>query len=408
MALLALAMVPRSGSADEPRARTATTAPRPAALADMWGDNSLVDPVSHHGQHARGLYFNGPTMRVLGARRIINAVHSSGMNAVVLDLKDGQGRIMWDTQVPEVRGQRKHFVKSMPRLIAEIRDAGIYVIGRMVCFSDPQLPRNYPELAVRDNRPKYAGQIWANTGKRNPWLDPYNTRNHDIIVAMAKEAAALGIDELQFDYFRFPVDGAIGTAMFPAQVETPRREVLLGLLKRVDLALRIPLGVDVFGLTAFKKGDKTGLGQSLELWARHLEVFSPMLYVNGMGEWLRDDQGQRALRLVQAGVKNMRRRLGHGPVLRPFLQGFERGADYYNPEFIAEQIRGARSGGADGFLFWHPASNYGTVRAGVLGPARGVIPFPNEERMKWREQSWRDRLLLRARADAPLPYESDS
>ena len=121
MGLLALGMVPRSGSADEPRPLASLAPPRPAALADMWGDNSLVDPVSHQGQHARGLYFNGPTMRVLGARRILTAVHSSGMNAVVLDLKDGQGRIMWDTQVPEVRGQHKRFVKDMPRLIAEYR-----------------------------------------------------------------------------------------------------------------------------------------------------------------------------------------------------------------------------------------------------------------------------------------------
>lgn len=372
----------------------------------MWGDDRFVDPVSEQGQRARGAYFNGPTMRRLGARGIIESVQSANLDAVVLDLKDGQGRIMWDTQIPELREQRRDFVKDFGGLVQTLRRAGIYVIGRMVCFSDPQLPRKHPELAVMDGRPKYAGQIWANTGKRNPWLDPYNTRNHDLIVGMAEEVAALGIDELQFDYFRFPVDEATPYAVFPAKSETPRRDVLLGLLRRVDEALRIPLGVDVFGLTAFRVGDKTGLGQSLEDWARHLEVFSPMLYVNGMGAWMRDEEGQRALRLVLAGVKNMRRRLGHGPIIRPFLQAFSNGADYYTPEFIAEQIQGSRFGGADGFLFWHPASDYTMVRRGMLGPARASMPFPMTERMIWRRQTWRDRMLLRAGADgaahAPL------
>ncbi|MDD9944960.1 MAG: hypothetical protein OXU20_28210 [Myxococcales bacterium] len=356
--------------------------------------DSLVDPVSEKGQTAQGLYFNGPTMRRLGADGIIRSVERGRMNAAVIDLKDGQGRIMWDSEIPELQAQKRGFVSDMPALVASLRQAGIYVIGRIVCFSDPQLPVRYPDRAVLDARPNRKGRIWANGGRRNPWLDPYNRANHDLVLGMAKEAEALGIDEIQFDYFRFPVDEATPFATFPAAVDTPRREVLLGLLKRVDQAVRIPLGVDVFGLTAFRSGDKTGLGQSLEDWAQHLEVFSPMLYVNGMGNWMRDGKPKRALRLVNVGVKLMRERLGYGPVIRPFLQAFPAGADYYNAEFITEQIRGARGGGADGFLFWHPASNYGTVRQAMRGLARALTPFPIAERQAWRRQSWSDRLML--------------
>jgi hypothetical protein len=75
-------------------------------------------------------------------------------------------------------------------------------------------------------------------------------------------------------------------------------------------------------------------------------------------------------------------------VIRPYLQAFENGADYYNGEFIAEQIRGARQGGGDGFLWWHPASNYGMVRAGMLGPARGSYPFPMDARREARSRAW--------------------
>ncbi|MDD9938280.1 MAG: hypothetical protein OXT09_32010 [Myxococcales bacterium] len=392
---LVVTIAPTAGQADGAKHIRGANADR--LFRDLWGDDRLVDPVSEHGQRARGIYFNGPMQRRLGAKGIIRTVKNANLDAVVLDLKDGQGRVMWDSKLAVLQPQKKLFV-DLPKLIAQLKKAGIYTIGRMVCFTDPQLPRNHPERAVMDGRKRYKGKIWASWGKRNPWLDPYNISNHDLLVKMAREAQETGLDELQLDYIRFPVDDSTRFAIFPAQVETPRREVLLGLLKRIDEAITIPLGVDVFGLTAFRKGDPAGLGQSLEDWARHVEVFSPMLYVNGMTQWVSSSGQGRAGRLINAAIKNLRRRLGHGPVLRPFMQAFPQGADYYNGEFIAEQIRGARNGGADGFLFWHPASNYSTVKAGMLGPGRRLSPFPIDERFQWRRQSWGDRMSSTKRA----------
>ena len=85
----------------------------------------------------------------------------------------------------------------------------------MVCFSDPYLPRNEPERAIMDNRPNKAGKVWASWGHRKTWLDPYNPKNHDLVVEMAKEVEAIGVDEIQFDYIRFPVDPATKFALFP-------------------------------------------------------------------------------------------------------------------------------------------------------------------------------------------------
>jgi hypothetical protein len=67
----------------------------------------------------------------------------------------------------------------------------------------------------------------------------------------------------------------------------------------------------------------------------------------------------------------MRGRVGPAPVIRPFLQAFERGADYYTPEFIAEQVRGALTGGGNGFLFWDPSAQYK-----ILKDAREAILSP--------------------------------
>ncbi len=401
-ALIAACLVSTASSADDSRkGQLPSRSSRAGGLEGwrwLWGDDRLVDPLPERGQAARGLYFNGPVARRLGPKGVASAVRNARLDAAVIDLKDGEGRVLYDTKIDVLQKQKRVMLGTGKPFFDKLRAAGVYTIGRIVCFSDPRLPRNYPERAVMDARPRRKGQIWAAWGKRNTWLDPYNTANHDLIVQLAEEAEAMGLDEIQFDYFRFPVDDATRFALFPAEVKTPRRQVLLGLLRRVDQALRIPIGVDVFGLTAFNEGDRAGLGQALEEWAKHVDVITPMLYLNGMGMWLRGQKKNRALQLVSAGAGRLRRRLGYGPIIRPFLQAFPQGADYFNPAFIEEQIRGARQGGADGFLFWHPASNYATVRQAMTGVARHLSPFPLERRSAWRRQAWGDSMSPGARA----------
>jgi hypothetical protein len=369
-----------------------------AELDPLWREDRFTDPVSDKGQNARGLYFNGPVTRRLGARGIANTVLDANMNAAVIDLKDGEGRVTYDTQIPELQSQKQIFLRDPPGLVAHLKHAGVYTIARIVCFSDPYLPRREPSRGVMDARPGHEGELWASWGKRNTWLDPYNEANHQTITEIAKEAEAIGFDEVQFDYVRFPVDDAVRFAVFPAQVETLRRFVLLSFLRRVDEAIRIPIGVDVFGLTAFREGDAAGLGQVPEEWALHVDVFSPMLYVNRM-PWMREHKEHRVMFLMEAAISNLRRRVGSGPVIRPFMQGFAQGADHYDGEFIADQVRGARSGGADGFLFWHPGSAYGTVEEGMQGPARSLVPFATEERARWRHQAWTDNMPVASRSE---------
>lgn len=396
LVLVVLVLIPLRLRAEEPlidagaTARSAAGAAAPAEVAT--GPDRFTDPVSIQGQQARGLYFNAPMQKRLGAKGIIRMVRNANMNAVVLDIKDGEGRVNYDTQIEALKPQRRVFIKDMAAFVAEIEAAGIYTIARVVCFNDPYLPRNDPSRAIMDSRPTRAGRIWADTGKRNTWLDPYNERNHELITQIARDVEAFGFDEVQLDYVRFPVDEATVFAKFPAQVDDRlRRTVILSFLRRVDAAISIPINTDVFGLTALRVGDPAGLGQSLEDWVPHVEVFSPMLYINGMSTWV-SGGANRAERLIYAAMSMLRKRVGHGPVLRPYLQAFANGADHYDAAFITEQIRGARNAGSDGFLFWHPGSNFGVVQASASGAARALMPFPLGERAAWRKQAWRDAL----------------
>jgi hypothetical protein len=330
------------------------------------------DPVSLQGQRARGFYASGPYVRVKHVDGLVRAIQSAGLDAVVIDLKDGAGRVTYDTQIPILQPQVRNFLRDPRALVAGLKEAGIYTIARIVCFADPQLPARAPERSIVHVR---RGTPWVSWGTGGTWLDPYNAQNHQLVVQLAQEAESFGFDEIQLDYVRFPVDEGTTYARFPAQDERSRAEVLVDLLREVDAAIHVPLGVDVFGLTAFRRGDRDGLGQDLEAFTRYVEVFTPMLYLNSMRTW-HQGRSRRAYGLVRQGVSALRERLGPRPVIRPFLQAFERGSENYGPEFIAEQVRGARWGNADGFLFWHPGSRYQMLRRGMRSGARGIGAFP--------------------------------
>ncbi len=380
-AVIGRADAPSEDAGEHPRhARSrhhATHRTRPSADHDPSApDPRWHDPVSARGQTARGLYVGASFVRNAGAEGVVRAVQGSHMNAAVIDVKDAAGRIHYDTDVPELETHETGWLGDARALVQQLHDADIYAIARIACFADRELPNELPDRAIKHIRNH--DRVWVSWGTGGTWLDPYNEANHRMIVGIAQEAQALGFDEVQLDYVRFPVDDGTQYAYYPAQTEENHADVLMRLLRSVDEALTIPIGVDVFGLAAYRRGNPSGLGQDLERWTRHVEVFSPMLYVNSMRAWRRGED-DRAFNLVYDGVSRLRERVGERPVIRPFLQAFERGADDYGPGFIDAQVRAARRGHADGFLFWHPGITYGVVRQAMRHRTRRLVPFPIDE-----------------------------
>ena len=350
--------------------------PRPRAHTQDAGDAITSDVRQSHG-----LYITAPFVRENGVDVVIETLRGARMDTAVLDLKDAAGRVNYDTHIPELEAHETGWQGDVGALVARLHAEHLRAVARIVCFNDPVLAVEDPDRAIMDARPRHLDEVWTSWGTGGAWLDPYDARNHDMIVALAREAAALGFDEIQLDYIRFPVDDGTAFARYPHQRDDiDRRHLLLVLLSRIDAAVDVPLGVDVFGIQAYWAGDHSGLGQDLDLWAEHVDVFTPMLYLNSMRDWRRDDE-HRAQHLVQWGVHRLRDRLGRRPVIRPFLQAFEEGADDFSEEFIAEQLRGARLGGADGYLFWHPGSIFSMVRRAVAlhGPAHWLRTFPLHE-----------------------------
>jgi hypothetical protein len=378
--VLAAALPRPHAAATEGDAETAesapSTAPSPSSEAPTGGNAqpaAAPGELSPAGRAARGIYVNSFAMRRMSARSLERDLRQLRMDAVVIDVKDSNGHVAIDTRVPALRAQSpmRRRIRNLGPKLAELKAAGVYTIARVVCFADNQLPRRRPDLAVRR---QHSRAPWVSAGTGGTWLDPHNEENHAILLALALEVQALGFDEIQLDYVRFPVDDATRWAVFPSEGERSRVDSLVSLLRRLDAGLRIPLSVDVFGLAAYREGDPAGLGQDLVQWAEHVEVISPMLYLNAMRSWQVGNRN-RAQNLVQNGVAALRGRVGEEVVIRPYLQAFSEGADEFNPRFIAAQIRGARSGGSDGFLFWNTTSRYVMLEQSARRIA-DLHPFP--------------------------------
>jgi hypothetical protein len=134
-----------------------------------------VQPASiHNSTKVKALYLTGWTV---GSEKNVNhyvdLANSTEINAYVVDIKDDDGFVGYESQIPAVReisGWKKKY--NADKMLAAFHQNGIRVIGRIVCFKDPVLSAKRTELAIRDAR----GGVWKDK-KNRTWLNPYNQKS---------------------------------------------------------------------------------------------------------------------------------------------------------------------------------------------------------------------------------------
>ena len=311
----------------------------------------------------RAIYLTGLMAASEKGVNIVRQWRKVGGNAVVFDIKDSDGwvNIDWDNKLkpeghkPPIRNLAKytHFLHSM----------GMHAIARVAIFRDEELVKQHPELAVRSRK---SGQPWLENGKL-VWTDPSNPEVEAYDIALSKYAAQSGVDEIQFDYVRFPAEGDQKDAKFHYETANPtwkRTDVITNFLKNAYAELH-PTGVlfslDVFGVMAWQRGvDLAHTGQDIPNMAKYCDVMSPMIYPShffGMdgiaspGDAPEHFIGESMSRF-QLITKDT------GVVLRPWLQAFAWRTKTYSPEYIRVQVATSKTKGGVGFLFWNARNDY--------------------------------------------------
>jgi hypothetical protein len=324
----------------------------------------------------------------------LETIKANDMNALVIDVKGDRGIIPFKVDIPlaeEIGAQKLLLVKDMPALLASLKEQGLYLIARIVVFKDDPLAAARPQWAV-----KKGGGVFRDREKLR-WVDPFCREVWDYNIAVAKAAAELGFDEIQFDYVRCPDNPGVVFSQ-PSNQET-RTQAVTGFLKAAHEALapyNVLVAADIFGYVCWNLDD-TGIGQKIGQVVNVVDVISPMLYPSGYHLGIPNYRNpvQHPYEIVYLSLKRAQERTGVSPMrFRPWLQAFRdyafRGGDF-KEERMRTQIKASDDFGANGWMFWNPRNIYPTGVFSKAGTDTSGADKPpdhdgSQENMKKKEE----------------------
>jgi hypothetical protein len=324
-------------------------------------------PLVRTPEPVRALYVN--RWAAIGAKmwQLIDVAKRTEVNALVIDVKDDRGLVLYRSTVPLAReiGADTTLPMSYRRIRAVLdtmRAHGIYPIARIVVAKDPLLASARRDWAIKR---KSDLTPWLDRNGR-PWLDPTHEEVWRYAADLGAEAVNLGFSELQFDYVRFPdEDRLTREAVFPLMNGRVRAQVIrdqLALLRTAVRPLRVPMTIDVFGLTATDTTDM-GIGQRWEMFVDQADVVLPMDYPSHFapGTYGLRNPNARPYETIDRALRDAKRRSGGIPNaarIVPWYQDFTLGPPRYTAEHVRAQIRAGRDNGIHGWMLWNPRSVY--------------------------------------------------
>jgi hypothetical protein len=323
----------------------------------------LVTEMKHQLRRfrVRGLYM---PLGILTSEERVNAMialtERTECNAIIVDVKNDRGWLAFPSEQPAAlkSGAYKPELMSMHQFVSLCKEKGVYLIARIVLFKDPSLAEAYPEWMVH----KPDGSLWADR-EGAPWADPFREEVQDYLIGLAKEAALLGFDELQFDYLRFPSDGEVLQIHY---VQESTLDSRCAMMKSFCARLRkelepypVLLSADVFGLTVWVDPEfDLGIGQRIKDIAPYMDYVSPMLYplTFTKGNLDLDEPYRQPYEVVYRACVALAERTD--TPIRPWLQHYWLESQPYGVKELRQQRQAAIDADTEGWMFWNSAGQY--------------------------------------------------
>jgi hypothetical protein len=294
----------------------------------------------------------------------LQTIRANGLNALVIDIKGDAGLVPFDAPVPlaaSIGARKLTTIRNIEQKVADLKGQGLYLIARIVVFKDDLLADARPDLAVRVK----GGGVYRDRENLR-WVDPFRKDVWDYNIALAKAAAAVGFDEIQFDYVRFP--DTRHAAFSQAATEETRTKAITDFLKAAREALvpyNVFLAADIFGYVPWNAND-TDIGQKIIPITEVVDVVSMMVYPSGyhLGIPGHRNPVKSAYEIVLLTHKRAQERTKARPIhFRPWLQAFRDyafGGQSFGEREIALQIKAANDFGSNGWMLWNPRNVYPT------------------------------------------------
>jgi hypothetical protein len=362
----------------------------------------IAAPPLETARGRQGLYL--PVNHAMESRSLepyLKLMEERGLDMAVIDMKDDYGRLRFTPNDPAIPEKGRVFRPiDIDVFLKTMKDRGIYTVARIVVFKDPELARKEgSKFAVWDSR---KGKAWVGYyDQRRPagegadknfpneteilkaddpayeilrtyyderWVDPYSEDVWEYTAAIAHELHERGFDEIQFDYIRFPTDGAnLGDAQFRwRESGMDMDSAILSFLRHIRSRIDAPISIDIYGANGwYRTGARTG--QEVELLAPYVDVICPMYYPSHFEQdFLAQSPAEmRSYRIYYQGTQRTER-IGRGQIIvRPYVQAFflnvSYDRQYYNLDYVRRQVEGIRDSGANGLTYWNNSGRYDDI-----------------------------------------------
>lgn len=311
-------------------------------------------------KNAKAMYLNASSSVINNIDKYLDIAVNNGVNAIVVDIKDGA--LGYPSEIAKeysmtAYNSAMNSLDNYSLAIKKIKDAGIYVIGRIVVFNDSHFGKDHPEECIKSS---VSSQLWPSAYSRLAW--EYN-------VELAKEAVSImGFNEIQFDYVRFPEASskmsASSSTDFRNKYNEEKAEAIQNFLMYASdeiHKMKVYLSVDVFGECSGTY--VTSYGQYWPAISNIVDVISSMPYTDHFGRNV--DTWSNAYQTIYNWAKGAVTRQTEIPtpaVARTWVTAYD--TPYWNPTVtydatkISDQAQALVDAGLDGgFITWNSSSN---------------------------------------------------
>ena len=327
-------------------------------------DNVMPDEV-------RALYMNSGVVSKVD--EYIELAKKSGINAIVVDIKDNTSpaypaNAMKEYSITNYERAINSY-DNYKNAIQKIKDAGLYVIGRITVFKDSYYSKDHPEDTIIDT---VTGKSYNHDGSY--WPSAFNRDVWEFNVKLAIESVTeIGFNEIQFDYVRFP--DRVGTLEKEGKISynnTYNEEKAQAIQRFVMYACDeihkygAYVSIDVFGESAHTY--VTAYGQYWAAISNIADVISGMPYPDHFGKY---DYGfdkpvwtipYDLLKLWgEEFVMERQKETATPAVVRTWIQTYD---TYKNPktiydaDMVNKEISGLYDAGlTGGFMTWNGSSS---------------------------------------------------
>lgn len=309
---------------------------------------------------AKSMYLNAGSNVINNIDSYLDIAKKNGVNMIVVDIKDGA--LAYSSEVAKKYSMTAYNTainsnEKYKSAIDKIKEAGIYVVGRIVVFNDVHYGKDHPEDCITSSA---SSRLWPSAYSRGAW--EYN-------VELAKEAIrTMGFNEIQFDYVRFPEDAynmsVKGNTDFKNKYDEEKAEAVQNFLfYAVDQIHKegAYLSVDVFGECSSEY--VTAYGQYWPAISNIVDAISSMPYTDHFGR--NNDTWSNPYKTVYnwaVGAAKRQTEIPTPAIARTWITAYD--TPYWNPKVIydaskiSDQAKALVDAGLKGgFITWNSASS---------------------------------------------------